>query len=398
MAHHPGDVRVGAPAAQASPTALLADLLVGRASPDAVAAEAWPAVVRAAAQHRLAPNLYYALHQAAALDRLPTDLVHRLRSDYHQAKVNSFLAVATAREWSRRFAQAGIQAVWLKGVALALTVYPEPGLRAMTDVDVLVPAQQAEAAMRLIAAASGRQPVTLGASLDKHAVADVGPAHSVRMEVHWSLVDLPHQPTTEDTGWFLASRTPLPGAADFFGLAPEAHMLYLCAHAEIVHGEADFLLQRYLDLHRLVISAPDLDWGVVVRRAADFGWTYAVERAFQIAQRFFYTPLPSSVLDELRRARPAHENLARVIRRQEAVDAGERLLRRWDGLDWGARLRLALGSFFPSPAYMRRRYGLDTGWQIALAYPYRWASALGRLSKALGKRLAAPSHRSVADR
>lgn len=398
MAYHPGDVRLASATAQASPTALLADLLVGRAVPEALAVEAWPAVARAAAQHRLAPNLYYALAQAAALDRLPADLVHRLRSEYHQAKVNSFLAVATAREWSQRFAQAGIQAVWLKGVALALTVYPEPGLRAMTDVDVLVPAQQAEAAMRLIAAVSGRQPVTLGASLDKHAVADVGPANSVRLEVHWSLVDLPHQPTTEDTPWFLASRTPLPGGADFFGLAPEAHLLYLCAHAEIVHGEADFLLQRYFDLHRLVISTPELDWGVVVERAADFGWTYAVERALQVTQRFFGTPLSSSVLDDLRCARPAHENMARVTRRQEAVDAGERLLRRWDGLDWSARLRLAVGSFFPSPAYMRRRYGLGAGWQVALAYPYRWASALARVGKALAKRLAAPNRHGVADR
>ncbi|MDW8316809.1 MAG: nucleotidyltransferase family protein, partial [Anaerolineae bacterium] len=295
---------------------------------------------------------------------------------------------------SQRLAEAGIRAIWLKGVALALTVYPEPGLRAMTDVDVLVPAQQAEEAMRVIAAATGRPPATLGASLDKHAVADVGPANSVRLEVHWSLVDLPYQRGAEDTAWFLAGRTPLPGGADFYGPAPEAHLLYLCAHAEIVHGEADFLLQRYLDLHQLVTVFPALDWDVVVGRAADFGWTYATERALVIAQRFFRTPVPSSLLDDLRRARPASENMARIARRQAALDEGERLLRRWDDLDWGARLRLTAGSLFPSPAYMRRRYDLKAGWQVALAYPWRWASATAQVSKALLKRLAASNRRN----
>ncbi len=377
-----------------SPLSLLAGLLSAQVSPADVLAVRWSEIVQTASRNRLSPLLFHVLDRADALGILDSGERTLLHTEYQQSKVTSFLALSTAREWGRRFAQEGIDAVWIKGVPLSVTVYPEPALRPMTDIDVLVAPQQAEAALHLIETAAGRRAASLAAGIDKHAVIDVGPANSVRMELHWNLVDLPHQPITEDTTWFVASRTPLPGSPDFYGLAPEAHLLYLCAHAEIVHGEADFLLQRYLDLHRLVISTPELDWGVVVGRAADFGWTYAVERALQIAQRFFGTPLPPSLLDDLRRARPAHENVARVTRRQEAVDAGERLLRRWDGLDWAARLRLAAGSLFPSPAYMRRRYDLEASWQVALAYPWRWVNAARQAGKAWLKRLASPDRRS----
>jgi hypothetical protein len=49
------------------------------------------------------------------------------------------------------FQTAGIDALILKGAALAYLVYPEPGLRSMRDVDVLVSKSQARQAQALLA-------------------------------------------------------------------------------------------------------------------------------------------------------------------------------------------------------------------------------------------------------
>lgn len=368
-----------------SPINLLAGLVSGQVAPIDVPPYQWPELVPVACRQRLGPMLCYVLQQAGTLGALSEPDADFLRSEYHKATAENFLALAAAREWSQRFDRTGIPAVWIKGVPLSLTVYPQPGTRPMTDIDVMVAAGQVSGALHLVEAATGRRAVGLAASIDKHAVVDVGMASSVRMELHWSLVDPPTQPSTEDVQWFLRERQPLPGGGAFYGLASEAHLLYLCGHTEIVHGESDFLLLRYLDLHRLIEASPELDWAIVRDRAVDFGWTYAVERALQITQLFFGTPIPQSLLADLPRLRPAHEDVSRVTKLQGSMHRGDRLLTLFCGLSWTARLRLAAGMAFPSAEYMRRRYELDAGWKVPFYYPYRWLDTGQAVLRTLGK-------------
>jgi hypothetical protein len=42
------------------------------------------------------------------------------------------------------------------------------------------------------------------------------------------------------------------------------------------------------------------------------------------------------------------------------------------------RLRYALASLFPPPAYMRERYRIAHPWLLPLYYPYRWLVGLCR--------------------
>ncbi len=368
-----------------SPINLLAGLVSEHVASADVPLGQWPELVPVACRQRLGPMLFYVLQQAGTLGALREHDAELLLAEYRQATAGNFLALAAAREWSQRFDRAGITAVWIKGVPLSLMVFPQPGTRPMTDIDVLVSAHQVSDALGLVAAATGRRAVSLAASIDKHAVVDVGMANSVRMELHWSLVDLPHQPATEDVQWFLRERQSLPGGGAFHGLAPEAHLLYLCGHTEIVHGESDFLLLRYLDLHRLISASPALDWAVVRDRAVEFGWTYAVERALQITQRFFATPIPQSLMADLPRLRPAHEDVTRVTKLQGSMQRGDRLLTLFSGLPWTARLRLAAGMAFPSAEYMRRRYELDAAWKVPFYYPYRWLDTGQAVLRTLGQ-------------
>ena len=61
-------------------------------------------------------------------------MAQQIRFEYAQAQVQTALA------------EANIPAMWIKGSALAHTIYPKPSLRPMCDLDVLVPYDRREAA------------------------------------------------------------------------------------------------------------------------------------------------------------------------------------------------------------------------------------------------------------
>ena len=59
-------------------------------------------------------------------------------------------------------------------------------------------------------------------------------------------------------------------------------------------------------------------------------------------------------------------------------------------------MRLAWRLALPPTAYMRWRYDVHAGWQLPLAYLYRWADVAGDIGKTLNRRLVA-GHRHPQD-
>ncbi|MFN8027385.1 MAG: nucleotidyltransferase family protein [Acidimicrobiia bacterium] len=117
---------------------------------------------------------------------------------------------------------AGVEIVVLKGAALAETVYPEPELRPMVDVDVLVPTARVRDAIGVLVAAGW----TLQGELPQHHVrrgqeVDLrGPAGE-KLDLHWHLhpaVVVPGEESTSDEEFFARS-LPFPAAG------PGARML-----------------------------------------------------------------------------------------------------------------------------------------------------------------------------
>lgn len=365
----------------------LCRLTTQQITPEAVPPEAWPAIVALAVEHGLAPMLHAVLQPTGALDNLAPQEQARLRGAAGLAAATTHLALAEARAWAQRFADAGITALWIKGVALSLSVYASPALRPMGDIDVLVPLNQRAAALALLCEVSGQRAASLAADNSMHATFRLGAGQQVVLELHWSLLDAPISLLAADSGWFLQQAQPLHAAGVALQtLTPEAHLLYLAAHAVLQHGEAEFRLLRYFDLHRLITQTPLLDWRQVIDQAVAFRWTYAVARALMITQACFTTPLPVAFQVELHNRRPAGEDISHVIRRQQPANRWQTTVHRFAAMSWPARARLALGLAFPSPAYMRWRYQFDHDWQAVLYYPYRWLDVAGEVGKTLFQR------------
>lgn len=365
---------------------LLASLVVGRADPRDVSARDAPALVSLALRHGLGPVLLEAVREAG-IDPAGSawaPLVEHARgvaSRYLLARVEQGRIEAV-------LAPLGIEWVWLKGYALAHSVYPRPALRPMLDLDLLVPAERCEEAERAVRELGYRPavdapPMFRGVERISHHRPALRAPSGLLVEMHTRLHPSELLLPTPHLAWFRAHTVETHSAdVRVRHLEPEAQLLHLCAHAILQHGEGDLRLQRYHDCHLLLSRTPRLDWETLLDQAATLGWTYAVERALTRAHDYFATPVPDHVWRAL--GEPGTQtpeaaratSIARALARSRAPSVRGNALGVAPSLPFG--LYVGLRKLVPSPAYMRWRYAADA-WRLPLAYARRWCEAARQL-------------------
>ena len=99
-----------------------------------------------AGREGLGPMLYWSLKRAGinATDEATFEplAASGRQAGIHYALLNNYRAQIDAA-----LRESGIPTLWLKGIALAHTVYPQPWTRPMVDLDLLVPYKLKEAAL-----------------------------------------------------------------------------------------------------------------------------------------------------------------------------------------------------------------------------------------------------------
>jgi len=363
---------------------LLAAILCGDQPPQEVPPDRWGVMIDTAAVHSLLPMLLWTVKRAApelvagraweqVLTAARNSAVRHVWHEHAQAQVNQALSAA------------GIPVVWLKGIALAQTVFPQPALRPMGDIDALVPYEQREAALELVRALGFEfyEYPKFTASVthkveqhqDHHYRLRGGINDSVFIELHYRIINDGRAvfPLQKEQ-WFL---TQIDTSIDTLPmLKPEAFLLHLCAHAVLHHGEDETLLSQYFDIHRLLINKP-IDWSLLIDQAVNFRWSYAVEYAFLVTRTLFNSPIPDDVFTQLQARRPRDENAARIFGLQGHGANLQLVLGMLRGLSFGQKVRLLWDFAFPPPGYMRARYKVSPRVPIWVYYPRRWLHQAG---------------------
>lgn len=339
--------------------------LISQPTPPQLNEEKWLAVANLAEQHGLAPYVWWCVKDD--ITQLPPETAQLLKDKFQQS-VGRWLALEhTQRHLQTILGEYEISTLCLKGIALAATIYPNPATRPMADIDVLVPREHYAQALQILQQAGYQGDTT---SLDpyatKHFTLTGGADHSLIIEVHHTLFDENDEQPPSNLAWFWAQKTNSHPAT----LTPTAHLLYLAAHALLYHGEIEFFLQRFFDMH-LLITQTEIDWDVVLNQAIDLKWTYPVERALRICQGYFATPLPSELLTQLAETRPADEDVARVQRFQSVSPSTERILTRLGKMPLYKRIQHIGQILFPPREYMRQRYTIPPTRSVLWYYPYR---------------------------
>jgi hypothetical protein len=367
----------------------LADLLVALLGSNAPKAAALGALDRASgkrflqasAKHGVAPLLYRSL--SASGGDVPPELLARLHDIYlHSSLRNQALRDDAAAVFGA-LREAGVRAIALKGVHLAFAVYPDPALRPMNDIDLLVSPQEDQRAAAVLRGLGYGITDALGKTVDYTALHHARPvikSGSVQVEVHHRL-ELPGSPFSVDQDGIRSRARAgdgMPGGPDVF--SPEDLLLHVCAHIAYNHA-FDVRLLALQDVRQVLRRYGErLDWTRARAIAEADGRAPFVGMALAVTERLW----PGSVPERALASWPLGEEDAEV--RDAAVEYVKQMpvelpvgVRRMRSAG-SARERIValLEAVFPSPERMREIYQVPASRSVVWSYLWRPLDVLRR--------------------
>jgi hypothetical protein len=260
-------------------------------------------VLETAERQRVAPLVLRSLEAAGIGVDEEADVVRRARLwEAHQR-----LALpAAARVALQPLVMAGLKPLALKGLAL-VERYPQPGLRPMDDIDILLPRPLVYTAIRILRRAGWRRIAHRGPDPRYDIVFRHPGLRGVPLELHYELARWQERPKGLDARRLWASRKPIEVLGQpAWGLPPELELIALIAHA----AKRFHLFNRLLwtvDL-TVVAAAAAVDWEELARLAHDAHCRIAAAVGLRLARR-----LGADVPDDLLK-------LPSVLTRTGAVD------------------------------------------------------------------------------
>jgi hypothetical protein len=352
-------------------------------------------------RHGLLPLAYDRLRRLGG-DQVPPEVMANLRARYYVRQRQHMCLMIRLAEAVAVLQEEGIEPIVLKGGALAGTVYGNPGLRPMGDLDLLVPRVAMERAGAALSAIgyqlTGRLSVRMEAFQER---IGGGLEWTRKDQLGLITIDLQHDllgvdicrhafPVEHDALW-AAARILDAGGTQALQLSAADMLIHLCLHPPMHHGYA-VPLRTYVDIDWMVDrEGADEFWRSVVERAKQFRARLVVYWGLRRAQDLLGTPVPGGVMAALAPGVLRRRLLARLAPLDE-----ERV---WAGVDqqpsglhqlliyaalmerpWDA-LGMVWVILFPGQKWLSVRYGLEGKWQpwlYGFLHPFRVARALLR--------------------
>ncbi len=340
----------------------------------------WAAVHRSAVQELLAPLLYGTLQ---GRDLLPPELEAIWRGLYAGSMQRNLLLLRELDAVLAALDAAGVEVMLLKGAALVRTVYDDAGLRPMNDIDLLLHEADAPAALRQLAALgyATDAPFTYFGEVAAHKQG----ALTSDVDLHWSLIGLPHYRERIAPDWLWQTSRPVAGgAAPARVLGPEAQLLHLCAHPALQHANQE---PRLLWLHDVAevlhhdrgdAAHRSIDWADLLQKAQDCDLLLPLQQVLPLVAETWGAPLPGPVLERLARLVPSAQE--RKLHRWYTAAPWSGIESSWVSLaglpDWRSRLRYLWANIFPPAAYMRGRYDVRHQVFLPIYYVKHWLAGL----------------------
>jgi hypothetical protein len=283
----------------------------------------WDRLVAAARRHSVVPLVYQTLQSGFAA-RVPAHALEALRV---QCLLGAQQSMALAGELLRvldQLAAGGIQALPLKGPALAALAYGKLALRSFGDLDVLVRQQDVMAAKQILIGL-GYHPETPMSSRHEQLHLQTHYVYTfVHSESHM-IVELHYRIRPRYFAFALAAEqlwgqivSIAVGREEVPSLAPENLLLFLCAHGANHCWER---LAWICDIAELLRSHPALDWPIIVERARACGGERMLLLGLRLAHDLLGAQLPPAIADRVRRDRVVGRLAGQVAERLFAAAA-----------------------------------------------------------------------------
>lgn len=313
--------------------------------------------------HRLGPLVRYMLKHYHSHVDVPGDLQQLLDRTYKTASFRSLQLQKGLLDIHQALVNAGIPYIALKGAYLAFHAYPQPALRPMRDLDILVPEDQSIRAFNHLLSVGFTRKVGYDGNIETaadhnhHLPPVVSPDGNIIVEIHNQLAHDVHDQTHLTTGHDFWSRAiSLRIGQESIRFESATDMLRHLIHHSVYHHHFDngpllltdvaFLLQQNevnWELFWNLVEADNMTKGsVLVLRLVKVYWPTS-----QIFWPDFPYQQPSQeILDAA-----AMSLLRDYDRRGEVMLKSE-----FSSASWLGKLKIALKRAFPPKQYLAMIY------------------------------------------
>lgn len=260
----------------------------------------WVRMVETAVREGVAPLLFHQIRRHEIEDYLPPGCRSNLSDIFLTNLKRNLSLIGSLRPVLSAFQSGGIPCIVLKGIVLAERVYPNIGLRGMSDVDLLIRKKdlfRADAALTALGFASRdatpaeavQNPVGYLASLE-YRKAETAPLN-LNLHLHWHPVNTSVPATAfvdqidVDRLWERSVETEVADCPVRM-LCPEHLIIYLCEHALRVGHSFDRLILVCDIFFSIRAFEKSIDWDFVVKESRRFGLDQMVFLGLKIVRHY----------------------------------------------------------------------------------------------------------------
>jgi hypothetical protein len=291
----------------------------------------WDYIKKSSEIHEISPLLYHNLSNISIKNKVPESIMKGLKKKYYRNLARNMLLFKELSKVVESLNKANIEVAALKGVAIALAVYQDIGLRPMWDIDILVHKKKLSSAKQEILKMgyaivpklddSYRRGLPIKEYYSKyypHLPAFYKKNSGIILEVHWDLISeiLPFQINIDKIWDNLIKKEIL--ALEIKMLSYEDLLIHQSIH--IARHRFSAKLRDYCDMAEL--SQFPLDWKKIVENAKKNKLKTPIYFALELAGSLFSISIPEETLKELKPSK-SREKIFRSIVTEEDIIKNE---------------------------------------------------------------------------
>ncbi len=321
----------------------------------------WDSFLRMAKAEGVAPLLYHAMTRSAFQPPETTRL--RLQTNYYETAAFNQVILTEKERVTRSLNDIGIPVIVLKGAALATTIYPDPALRPMNDLDLLAPSTFVGKALNCL-----RNQGCELLKITNHAVLQSTAKPTISIELHWTLAGQ-HHISNKEMVRVITDLAKVP-------ISSNSHiifdLLYLCAHLEL-QNTSQRLIWLFDIFSFLQHYQQEIIWSDLQGSADQLDWMQVFLNVLHKIEDLFNYSLPQDLKKYLNES--GNHSKPIYLIPESTRDSVRNAFIALNLLD---RILMVIYFLFPTPAYLRWRYKNHRKWQILFLYPYRWWEILSK--------------------
>jgi len=260
----------------------------------------WDYVYAIARRHSVLPLVYSQLNTPAAAN-VPSDQLARLKENYQKNAARNLFLTAELCRILQTFEAAGIEALPYKGPALAVYAYGNQALRRFVDLDIMVRKADVIRAKDILMAGgfvcgtawtNAQQALLLRTQHNMSLSRDQG---RLVVELHWEVASSLFASSLQAEDLWGRLETMRLNNSAVKSLSAEDLLLSLCVHGSKHLWER---LAWICDVAELVKTRRDLDWEVLLKRAASTGNERMLLLGLYLTHSLLDAPLPAHIKSE----------------------------------------------------------------------------------------------------